>query len=62
MAYSLQAPVGHEIEIKKSRFIARVEPVADRAQTRADALVGKLNQGGQGRLQCLTPVKEQVFF
>lgn len=35
MAYSLQAPVGHEIEIKKSRFIARVEPVADRAQARA---------------------------
>lgn len=40
MAYSLQAPVGHEIEIKKSRFIARVEPVADRAQ--ALALVSAL--------------------
>ncbi len=32
MAYSLQDPVGHEIEIKKSRFIARVEPVIGRAQ------------------------------
>ncbi len=32
MAYTLQAPVEHELVIKKSRFIARVEPVEDRAQ------------------------------
>lgn len=32
MPYSLQAPVTSELLIRKSRFLGRVEPVADRAQ------------------------------
>jgi uncharacterized YigZ family protein len=32
MPYTLQAPVAHELLIKKSRFIACVQPVEDRSQ------------------------------
>ena len=32
MPYSLQAPVTSELTIRKSRFLGRVEPVADRVQ------------------------------
>lgn len=35
MPFSLAAPVHHELTVKKSRFIACVEPVADRAQALA---------------------------
>ncbi|MFM7024768.1 MAG: IMPACT family protein [Limnohabitans sp.] len=35
MAFSLAAPAHHELVIRKSRFIACVEPVADREQARA---------------------------
>lgn len=40
MSSTLKAPVFHELEIKKSRFLARVEPVSGReaAQARIEAL------------------------
>ena len=39
---TLNAPVDHELVIKKSRFIARVQPVQDRSE--AQALVQSLKQ------------------
>ncbi|MEN9551131.1 MAG: family er YigZ, partial [Pseudomonadota bacterium] len=40
MSFSLTAPAHHELVIKKSRFIACIEPVAGReeAQARVSAL------------------------
>lgn len=36
MAYTLKAAVDHELVIKKSRFLARVMPVADRAAAQSE--------------------------
>lgn len=46
MAYTLQAPASHEIVIKKSRFIACVQPVDSRAQ--AQAIVQALRDENPG--------------
>ena len=46
MPQTLLAPAHHELVIKKSRFIACVQPMADRAE----ALVARLNEAGNGRI------------
>jgi len=55
MPMTLNAPVDHELVIRKSRFIARVQPVQDRSETQALLKADKIPIVPQTFLSYLVP-------